>query len=104
MKDFSRLDLIRTIQYDLQIEIVENEFRENWTQSEKADIAKILKKQLQKQKTPGKRTDLIQSTSDKHLSEVPDNNRVNQQIGKVFGDVFLRFLQCLLFRFESNFL
>ena len=48
MNNSSRLDLIKSLPYDLQIEIVENEFRKSWTESEKADIAIILKKQLEK--------------------------------------------------------
>ncbi len=86
----SRLDLIRGLPFDLQIEIVENEFRKEWTESEKYEIAQILRKQLEKTKEQGKRTDLASPTFAKHLAKViknnSDNYRINEEIGKVFKE------------------
>jgi len=95
MNSYSRLDLIKSLPYDQQIEIVEND-KKNWTESEKYEIAEILRKQLEKTKSPGKRTDLISTatttTSDKHLSEVTKDNqassRINEEIGKVINESY----------------
>lgn len=85
MKNNSILALLKLLPYDQQIEIVENEFRKEWTEGEKYEIAQILRKQLEKTKTPGKRTDL-ESTSDKRLTEVNISSRINEKIGKVFNE------------------
>ena len=87
MKDNSISELLKLLSYDQQIEISENEFRKPWTESEKAEIQKILRTQLEKQKTPGKRTDLEQknSTSDTRMAEV-SSKRINHEIGKIFRE------------------
>jgi len=83
----SELDVIQKLPYDLQIELSENEYRKDWTQSEKAYIQKILRKLLQKETHPGARTDLV-TTSAKHLTQVTPHKdtRINSQIGKLFGE------------------
>lgn len=88
MNNMSELEIIQKLPYDLQIELVENKFRKDWTQSEKAEIQKLLREQLQKGKTPGARTDLKETTtSAKHLTQVnPKDTRVNSQIGKLFKE------------------
>jgi len=87
MKDNSISELLKLLPYDQQIEISENEFRKPWTESEKADIQKILRTQLEKQKTPGRRTDLKQEnpTSVMRVAEVK-SKRINQEIGKFFRE------------------
>jgi hypothetical protein len=85
--NISDLEIIQKLPYDMQIELCENEYRKDWTQSEKAKIQKILREILQKDATPGKRTDLTVSTSAKHLAQVtPKNTRINSQIGKLFNE------------------
>ena len=80
----SRLEILKQVPYDLKIEIIENEFRKDFTESEKASFAEKIKPYLKKQMNPGKRTDLIKSTSDKSLSEVTD--RVNEKIGNILNE------------------
>ena len=83
MNSLSYSEIIKKLPYDKQIEIVENTSRKKWTQEEIANIQQILKEQLEKEKTPRKKTDL---TSDRHLTEVDPKKdiRINSKIGKLF--------------------
>jgi len=89
MNSYSRLDLIKNLPYDQQIEIVEND-KKNWTESEKESIAVLLKPYFKEQSNQGIRTDLKnadkQITSAKHLVKVVTPESVNQKIAKVLGE------------------
>ena len=95
-------ELLKTLSFDMQIEIIENEYHKDWTESEKAEIQAILKKHFEKQKKPGRRTDLHHLTYDKRLSEVvpeqasrtasstpaKEETRINTKIGEVLGESY----------------
>jgi len=80
----TELEIIQKLPLEKQYELIENS-RKDWTESEKAKIQELLRNVLEKQKTPGARTDL---TSAKHLAQVkkPKDGRVDAQIGKILGD------------------
>ena len=65
---------------DLRIEISENLYRKQFTESEKQSLAEILKPYMKEKTKPGKRTDL--ETKDSTLP----NERVNESIGKILGE------------------
>ena len=77
----NRLDILESLPGDLQIEIVENMFRKDLTESEKAEIQNILKTHLSKHTQQGKRNDL---TLGKNMPEV--DGRVNNQISEMLGE------------------
>jgi len=82
----SRLELLDNIPDDLRIEIIENEFRKDFTDSEKASIADWIKPYLKEQTNQGNRTDLVNTpTSTKHLVKVNPES-VNQKIAKIFDE------------------
>lgn len=84
---FSRLELLEKLPFSLQIEIAENMFRKDSTESKKYDIQKLLKPYLQKQTNQGSRTDMkeTQTTSTNMLAKV-ESESVNEKIGKILGE------------------
>ncbi len=85
MKKLSRTELLKNVPYPLRIEIIENEFRIDLSESDKADLAERIRPYLKDQTKPGRRTDLEKSTSGKHLPEVAPE-RVNEKIGKILKE------------------
>lgn len=83
----SRLALLANVPYDLRIEIIENELRKDFTESEKAAIAEKLKPHFRKETNRGKRTDIKNDkpTSANMLAEVKPMN-VDEKIGKILGE------------------
>ena len=83
----SRLELLEKLPFQLQIEIAENMFRKNSTESEKAEIQKLLRPYFQKQSKQGERSDLqtTKTTIPNMLVKVEPES-VNEKIAKVFGE------------------
>lgn len=75
-------DIIEKLPKKLQIEIIENIAKKDLTESEKAKIQNMLKKEFSKHSQQGKRTDL--STSSKNLEKV--KHGVEEKIGKIFNE------------------
>ena len=89
-KQLSRTQILRNIPVDLRIEIIENEFRKDFTESEKANIAEILKPYFQKQSKQGQRNDIKKTVvkpaiPNKLKKDIPPET-VNQKIAKVLGE------------------
>ena len=87
MSTQSRLELLKCIPFDLRVEILENEMRKDFTESEKAYVAEILKPYFQKQTKQGNRNDIkkTKSTSPNMLVKVKPET-VNEKIAKVLGE------------------
>jgi len=83
-KQPSRLELLKNVPEDLRVEIIENEFREDFSESEKEALSIRLKPYLKEQTNQGKRTDL-ETTSTKSLVKVSPES-VNQKIGKILKE------------------
>ena len=83
----SRLELLDPLPFQVQIEIAENMFRKNLTESEKAEVQKLLRPYFEKQSKQGNRSDIkkIKSTSPNMLVKV-EHESVNEKIAKVLGE------------------
>ena len=82
----SRLELLRGLPQDLRIEIVENEFRKDFTESEKAAIAQKLTPYFRCQSRQGQRTDLVQKPTLGADQPQVAHMRVSEKIGRVLGE------------------
>ena len=54
----SRIELLKGLPHDMQVEIVENMARKDFTESEKASIQNLLRKEFEKNTNQGKRNDM----------------------------------------------
>ena len=72
----------RDAEHELNVEISENENRKEFSKAERVDYMKRLMRIEQAKSRQGERTDLVDETSDKHLSEV---NRANERVAEQFG-------------------
>lgn len=84
MNKQSQSDILRDVPYDLRIEIIENEFRKDFTESEKADFAERIRPYLKEQTNQGMRTDLNKPTL-QHLEKISPES-VNEKIGKILRE------------------
>ncbi len=80
----SRSEILRNVPYDLKIEIIENEFRKDFTESEKADFAERIRPYLKEHTHQGKRTDLKNTTLSKDSDHTSES--VNEKIGKILKE------------------
>ncbi len=89
MSEHSRIKLLSGLPYDLRIEITENEFRKDFTESEKAAIAEKLKPYFKKESNRGMRTDLQKMpTSDTNMSKVSHgtDEKIDEKIGRILDE------------------
>ena len=70
----SKTQLLRDVPYDLRIEIIENEFSKDFTESEKAQFAEKIKPYIKKHMEQGKRTDLIKSPPPSDVASTTSNS------------------------------
>ena len=75
-------EILKKLPGELQIEFIENELRDNWTESEKFKLQHRIKKILDKESNQGRRTDL--ETSSKNLEKVAHG--LEEKIGKLFNE------------------
>ena len=83
MTGTSRLDLLKNLPQDQQLEIAENFFRKDFTESEKAYIQKLLKKEFADQTSQGRRSDV---SFNKEYDDVPMSGKTNEKIARVLGE------------------
>ena len=80
----SRLELLKSLPKDLQIEIVENVMRKDFTESEKAYIQTLLRKELSDQTDQGRRSDT--SFNKEHQDTYAESGATNEKIARVLGE------------------
>ena len=83
MTEESRLDLLKKLPDDVQIEIAENFFRKDFTESEKANIQALLKKGFSDNNVQGRRSDV---SFNKEHRDMEMQGRTVDKIAKVFGE------------------
>ena len=79
----SRLDLLKRLPRDVQVEIAENFFRKDLTESEKAKIQKLLREKLSNKTVQGRRSDV---SFNKEYQDLEDAGATNTKIARVLGE------------------
>ena len=80
----SRLELLKSLPKDLQIEIAENIFRKNFTESEKAEIQSLLKRHFSVQTDQGRRSDTSFNKDNQDMQT--ESGATNEKIARVLGE------------------